>query len=211
MAAAPILTLMDLTSTPSRGTRSEERAAQTGLPAETELCPDSNLDSHANAGAADSRLNDSTLHVGQVKTETARGARHTDLQEPPPEWSSVRLEPQVTQLLETMDDAVIAHDCGVIIGFNHRVPELLSCPADKILWRRLSKFIDPISLPTLTRWIQASDRYTILVNGILSGGRALLLRLEAVASLLYPGGRRVEIVTLTEFANGLSSPSPGVR
>ena len=111
----------------------------------------------------------------------------------------MRLEPQVSQLLESMKDPVVAHDSGVIIGFNQRVPELLDCPAEKILWRRLSKFIEPVSLPTLTRWIQTPD-YAILVNGVRAGGDSLLLRLEGVASLAYPGGRRVEIVSLAEFA-----------
>ena len=129
-----------------------------------------------------------------------------DIAEPPADWKSVRLEPQISQLLDTMEDAVVAHDSGVIIAFNKRVPELLGCPADRILWRRLSKFIEPVSLPTLARWIDAADHYTILVNGIRPDGGPLLLRLEAVASLVYPGGRRIEIAALIEFAPAAGNP-----
>src|SRR5437016_14378717 len=95
---------------------------------------------------------------------------------------------------------LVPHDSGVIVGFNRRVPELLDRPAEKVLWRRLSKFIEPVSLPTLNRWIQATDHYTVLVKGVRAGNASLLLRLEGVASLAYPGGRRVEIVSLVEFA-----------
>jgi PAS domain-containing protein len=139
-------------------------------------------------------------YAAEFKSGHASSFLHTDVSEPLPEWKSVRLQPQVSQLLESMEDAIVAHDSGVIIGFNHRVPDLLGCPAEKILWRRLSKFIEPGSLPTLTRWIQASDHSTILVKGVSAGGDSLLLRLEAVASLACPGGRRVEVVSLAEFA-----------
>jgi PAS domain-containing protein len=169
--------------------------------------PNAEPDSQAQAGATrnapepdDSRLNDSMQHAGRINNEHADSFPHADRLDTPPEWKSVQLQPQVSQLLESMKDPVVAHDSGVIIGFNQRVPELLDCPAEKILWRRLSKFIEPVSLPTLTRWIQATDHYTILVKGVRAGNDSLLLRLEGVASLVYPGGRRVEIVSLVEFA-----------
>jgi PAS domain-containing protein len=149
-------------------------------------------------------------YAGKFEIGHAASFLHADVSDPPPEWKSVRLQPQVSQLLESMEDAVVAHDSGVIIGVNHRATDLLGCPAEKILWRRLSKFIEPASLPTLTRWIQATDQYTILVNGVRPGGDLLLLRLESVASLACPGGRRVEVVALTEFAaTGRSAESRG--
>jgi len=147
-------------------------------------------------------------HVGIFKTGNADNFLHLDAPEPMPEWKSVKLDSQVSQLMESMNEPVIAHDSGVIIGFNLRVPKLLNCPAEQLLWRRLSKFVETVSLPTLSRWIQASDHYTILVNGVRSSGTRLLLRLEAVASVSYPGGRRVEIISLTEFPGaGLSAGS----
>ena len=148
----------------------------------------------------DALLDSSVRPVGEIKSGHSAGFLPGTILSTTPEWQGGRLEPQVSQLLESMAGAVLAHDSGVIIGFNQRVPELLGCPAETILWRRLGKFMDPVSLPTLTRWIEASDSYSILVNGARSGGDSLLLRLEAVASLLCPGGRRVEVVALVEFA-----------
>jgi PAS domain-containing protein len=115
------------------------------------------------------------------------------------EWNSLQLDMRASQFLEAMKEPVIVHDSGVIIGFNQRVPDLLGCPAENLLWRRLSKFISPISLPTLTRWVQAPEDYTILVNGMRPDGSVFLLRLEAIASLVCPGGRRVAVVSLAEF------------
>jgi PAS domain-containing protein len=147
-----------------------------------------------------SLLDGSMQPAGEIKTGHAAGSSHAELADPPTEWKCVRLEPQVSEILESMEDAVVAHDSGVIIGFNQRVPELLGLPPEKILWRRFSKFIEPVSQPTLIRWIQASDHYSILVNGLRTGADFLLLQLETVASLLYPGGRRVDVVALVEFA-----------
>jgi len=141
--------------------------------------------------------------AGKIKNGNAASLLRSDMPDPP-EWESVRLEMQIRQLLESMLDPVVVHDSGVIIGFNQRVPDLLGCPAEKILWRRLSKFIEPVSLPTFTRWIHATEQYTILVSGIHTRERAFLLRLETVASLLCPGGRRVAVVTLAEFAAEVS-------
>src|SRR5687767_11888346 len=127
-------------------------------------------------------LNDALLEVARQDAgviETDRPASYTAVQHEATEWKCARLEPQISRLLEGMPGAVLAHDSGVIIGFNERVPELLGCPAETILWRRLGKFIDPISLPTLTRWIETSECYSILVNGLRPGGDSLLLRLEA--------------------------------
>ena len=148
-------------------------------------------------------LHDGQLQLaGEIKTGQSARSLPAALLNGTPEWKCARLEPQVNQLLESMEDAVIAHDSGVIIGFNQRVTELLGCSAEKLLWRRLSKFIEPVSIPTLTRWIEAPDDYSILVNGVRPGGDFLLLRLEAFASLLCPGGRRVEVVALVEFGPG---------
>ena len=149
-------------------------------------------------------LNDSLLSAPpqQARTSTTGHAGyglHDLLPDRPSEWKCVQLEPQVVEILETMDDPLVAHDSGVIIGFNERVPELLGCPAEKLLWRRLSKFIESDSHPTLTRWIEAPDSYSILVSGVRAGGECLLLRLETIASLLCPGGRRIEVVALVEF------------
>jgi len=145
--------------------------------------------------------------TGKIKNGNAASFLQTDLPNPPV-LKTVRLEMQIRQLLESMEDPVVVHDSGVIIGFNQRVPDLLGCSAEQILWRRLSKFVEPVSLPTLTRWIQAADDYTILVNGMRAGGVSLLLRLEAVASLLCPGGKRVTVVSLVEFtANRRSAGS----
>ncbi len=156
-------------------------------------------------GPIDSR-DGSTQSSGWDEACQADDLLHGDVSDPPRKWKSIRLEPKVSQFLETMEDAVVAHDCGVIIGFNQRVPALLGWPGEKILWRRLSRFIEPVSLATLTRWIKSADRYTILVNGLRPSGDCLLLRLEAVASLVYPGGRRVEVVALIEFAPAARSP-----
>ena len=145
------------------------------------------------------RLDGPSKHEGMTKNANAAGLLHAEVTDVLPEWKSGRLDPRVSEIMESMPDPVIAHDFGVIVGFNQRVPELLGCPAEKLLWRRLSKFIEPVSLPTLTRWIEASDHYSILVNGLRACGRTLLLRLEAVASLVYPDGRRVGIVALVEF------------
>ncbi|SRR6266542_1184368 len=160
-----------------------------------------------------SRVNDSLLdaavqHVGEIKTSQPNVCLPAELLNSTPGWNCAPLEPQVSQLLESMEDAVVAHDSGVIIGFNQRVPGLLGCPAEKLLWRRLSKFIEPVSLPTLTRWIQAPDHYSILVNGVRAGGVFVLLRLEAVASLLCPGGRKVEVAALVEFGPAEGSVQP---
>jgi PAS domain-containing protein len=146
----------------------------------------------------DSRLSTPTSRAGR----NAKGgaSTHSDVSDSPSEWKSLQLEPYVNQLLETIEGAVVALDCGVIIGLNQRAANLLGCPAEKILWRRFSKFIEPVSQSTFTRWIEAAESYTILVSGVRAGGRALLLRLEAVASLPCPGGRRVAIVILAEFA-----------
>jgi PAS domain-containing protein len=205
---------MRITPTPWHRIRSEKHPATAGcLSADAGCSKGQNQDSQSladagsQAGAAaqnepgpdDSQLNGSTQHARKIKTGQAASLLRPDESDPPPEWKSARLDSQVSQLLESMKDPVVAHDSGVIIGFNQCVIELLGCPAEKILWRRLSKFIDPISLPTLTRWIQASDHYAILVNGVRAGKDSLLLRLERVASLAYPGGRRVEIVSLAEF------------
>jgi PAS domain-containing protein len=148
----------------------------------------------------DSLLDAPPQRVGEINTGHSASFLPAAFRNSTPEWQCARLEPQVRQLLESLPDPVIAHDSGVIIGFNQRVTELLRCPAETILWRRLSKFIEPVSLPTLTRWIEAPDDYSILVNGVSAGGNCLLLRLEAIASLLCPGGRRVEVVALVEFA-----------
>jgi PAS domain-containing protein len=158
--------------------------------------------SHATRSAPEpegSLLKCSMPIVGKIKNGNAASLFRSDMPDPP-EWESVRLEIQIRQLLESMVDPTVVHDSGVIIGFNQRVPDLLSCPAEKILWRRLSKFIEPVSLRTFTRWIEATEQYTILVSGVHARERAFLLRLEAVASLLCPGGRRVAVVTLAEFA-----------
>ena len=205
---------MQITPTPSHRIRSEVHPASGCYPSVGADCSTGhNQDSRSNAGADsqtgaaaqnapapdDARLNDPMQNAGKFEIGHPASFLHPDASDPLPEWKSVRLEPQVSQLLESMKDPVVAHDSGVIIGFNQRVPELLDCPAEKILWRRLSKFIEPVSLPTLTRWIQTPD-YAILVNGVRACGDSLLLRLEAVASLVYPGGRRVEIIALAEFA-----------
>ena len=206
---------MQITPTPSHRRRSGVHPASACYPSAGASCSKghnqhslSNAGADSQTGAAaqnapapdDARLNGPMQHVGKCEIGHPAGFLHPDASDPLPEWKSIRLDSQVSQLLESMKDPVVAHDSGVIIGFNQRVPELLDCPAEKILWRRLSKFIDPVSLPTLTRWIQASDHYAILVNGVRAGKDPLLLRLERVASLAYPGGRRVEIVSLTEFA-----------
>jgi len=206
---------MQITPTPSDHLRSEEHPASACYLSAGAGCSkgqnqdfQSIADADPQVGAAaqnepepdDSQLNGSKQHARKSKTGHAASFLHPDESDPPPEWKSARLDSQVSRLLESMRDPVVAHDSGVIIGFNQRVTELLDCPAEKILWRRLSKFIDPVSLPTLTRWIQASDHYAILVNGVRAGKDSLVLRLEGVASLAYPGGRRVEIVSLAEFA-----------
>jgi len=208
---------MQITPTPSHRIGAEEHSATAFYLSADAGCsrghsqnsrPNVEPDSQAQAGGAtqnapepdDSRLNDSMQYAGRINSGHAASLPHADVSDTPPEWKSVQLQPQVSQLLESMKDPVVAHDSGVIIGFNQRVPELLDCPAEKILWRRLSKFIEPVSLPTLNRWIQATDHYTILVKGVRAGNDSLLLRLEGVASLAYPGGRRVEIVSLVEFA-----------
>jgi PAS domain-containing protein len=147
----------------------------------------------------EARLDGSSQHAGTIKITNAASLLRAEVPDLSPEWKSVRLDPRVSEIMESMTDPVVAHDFGVIVGFNERVPELLGCPAEKLLWRRLSKFIEPVSLPTLTRWIKASDHYAILVNGVRACGNTLLLRLEAVASLAYPGGGGVEIVSLVEF------------
>jgi PAS domain-containing protein len=223
-AAASPLRAMQITPTPSHRLRSEEHLATACyLSAGSGYSMGHNQGSRSNASAdsqtgaaaqnaperADARPNGSMHYAGKFKIGHAAGFLHPDASDLPPEWKSVRLDSQVSQLLESMKDPVVAHDYGVIIGFNQRVPELLDCPAEKILWRRLSKFIDPVSLPTLTRWIQASDHYAILVNGVRGGKDSLLLRLEGVASLAYPGGRRVEIVSLAEFAAAGRSAASG--
>ena len=145
------------------------------------------------------RFDGSSQHAGTTNITNASSHLRAEVSDLSPEWKSVRLDPRVREIMESMTDPVVAHDFGVIVGFNQRVPELLGCSAEKLLWRRLSKFIEPVSLPTLTRWIKASDHYAILVNGVRACGNTLLLRLEAVASLAYPGGSRVEIVSLVEF------------
>jgi PAS domain-containing protein len=145
------------------------------------------------------RLNGPSQHAGMTRITNAAGLPRAEVSDLSPEWKSVRLDPRVSEIMESMKDPVIAHDFGVIVGFNQRVPELLGCPTERLLWRRLSKFIEPVSLPTLTRWIEAPDQYAILVNGVRACGKTLLLRLEAVASFTYPGGGRVEIVSLVEF------------
>ena len=206
---------MQITPTPSHRRRSGVHPASACYPSAGASCSKghnqhslSNAGADSQTGAAaqnapapdDARLNDPMQNAGKFEIGHPASFLHPDASDPLPEWKSVRLDSQVSQLLESMKDPVVAHDSGVIIGFNQRVPELLDCPAEKILWRRLSKFIEAVSLPTLTRWIQASDHYAILVNGVRAGKDPLLLRLERVASLAYPGGRRVEIVSLTEFA-----------
>ena len=158
------------------------------------------------SGLNDSLLDGALQHAGEINTGPPAIRLRAALLNSTPEWKCARLEPQVSQLLESMEGAVVAHDSGVIVGFNKRTPELLCCPAAKLLWRRLSKFIEPVSLPTLTRWIEASDNYSILVNGVRPGGDFLLLRLEAVAYLFCPGGRRVEVVALVEFGPRRGSP-----
>ena len=145
------------------------------------------------------RLDGSSPHAGTTKFTNAASHLRAEVSDLSLEWKSVRLDPRMSEIMESMADPVVAHEFGVIVGFNQRVPELLGCSAEKLLWRRLSKFIEPISLPTLTRWIEAPDRYAILVNGVRACGSTLLLRLEAVASLANPGGSRVEIVSLVEF------------
>jgi len=145
------------------------------------------------------RLDGSSQHAATTRITNAASLLRAEVPDLSPEWKSVRLDPRVNEIMESMTVPVVAHDFGVIVGFNQRVPELLGCPAENVLWRRLSKFIEPVSLPTLTRWIKASDHYAILVNGVRACGNTLLLRLEAVASLSYPGGSRVEIVSLVEF------------
>src|SRR5262245_23036328 len=124
-------------------------------------------------GPIDSRDRGSTYSSSWNEACQADDFLQADVWEPPQEWKSIRLEPKVSQLLETMEEAVVAHDCGVIIGFNQRVPALLGWPGEKILWRRLSKFIEPVSVPTLMRWIESADRYTILVNGLRPSGDCL--------------------------------------
>jgi hypothetical protein len=157
-------------------------------------------DSAQNArGPNDSHLEGSLQFAGEINSGRSSVCLPVPLQDSTPEWKAGLLEPQLGQLLGSMDEAAIAHDSGVIIGFNQHVPALLGCPPELILWRRLGKFLDPISLPTLTRWMEASDRYTILVNCLHSNGDFGLLRLEPVASVLSPCGRRLEVVTLVEF------------
>ena len=110
------------------------------------------------------------------------------------------LEPKVRHIIDNMENAVVVHASGVSIALNKGVPALLGRPAEKILWRRLSKFIDPLSLPRLTRWIESGDRSAILVNGIRAGGRLIQLQLATLATLAYAGGRCVKIISLIEFA-----------
>jgi PAS domain-containing protein len=152
-------------------------------------------------------INGSTQVAGKINNGDAANLLHAGLPDAT-ERKSAQLDLQVSQLLEAMKEPVIVHDSGVIIGFNQRVPDLLGCPPENLLWRRLSKFISPISLPTLTRWIRASDDYTILVNGVRTGGGIFVLRLETIASLVCPGGRRLAVVSLAEFGpNGRSTES----
>ena len=204
--------------TPSHPNRSKERsttishqsadAGRTkGLDKESR--PNADVDSKTRAARSAAEPEGSLLKcsmpiAGKIKNGNAASLFRSDIPDPP-EWESARLEMQIRQILESMVDPAVVHDSGVIIGFNQRVPGLLGCPAEKILWRRLSTFIEPVSLPTFTRWIRATEQYTILVSGIHARQRALLLRLEAVASLLCPGGRRVAVVTLAEFATEGSS------
>ena len=208
---------MQLTPTPSHPNRSKEHSTPISHQSTDASCtkgldkessPNAVADSKTRAARSapepkGSRPKFSMPIAGKIKNGNAASLLRSDMPDPP-EWESVRLEMQVRQLLESMEDPVVVHDSGVIIGFNQRVPDLLDCPAEEILWRRLSKFIEPVSIPTFTRWIQATEQYTILVSGVHTREKALLLRLESVASLLCPGGRRVGVVTLVEFAAKLS-------